>query len=376
MAEDDSQERTEEATPKRKEDMKKKGSVLRSKELNNLVILWTAAASFLIFGGQLARVLADIMYRMFSVSRDTIFNEEAMEEILVQTIVDCLTAVAPMLLLLILAVLLGPLMLGGWTMAPSNFIPKLERLDPIKGLQKIFSLKAIAELIKSALKIVLIIGLGSFLMWVFFDEFLMLANKPLIQAMGDSLYWLVFLFFCISSTLAVVTAVDIPFQVHEFTKESKMTKQEVKDEFKETEGRPEVKSQIQKMQRQMSRQRMMQALEEADVIITNPTHFAVALKYNAGMSAPKLVAKGQDLMAHKIRDKGKELSIPIVELPPLARALYFSTELDEEIPYGLYKAVAKVLAYIHQLAMYRRGRATRPKDMKDNDVDIPTEYER
>lgn len=371
---EDSQERTEEATPKRKQELKQKGQVVRSKELNTMLNLMGAGIALLVFGHVLCDSMVELMTKLYTLERTAFFDKQAMIRVVEFAGEVSIKGMLPVLIISFIAILIGPSMLGGWSFSGDQIKPKLERLDFIKGIKKMFSIKGFVELIKSILKVILVVGVSAFLLWLFFDNFMLLIKKSPFEAMADSVSWVLYMFLAVSSSLVLVTLIDVPFQIFDHAKQSKMTKQQVKDEHKETEGRPEVKSKIQRMQREMARRRMMDEVAQADVVITNPTHYAVALKYDESMRAPKLVAKGLDIMAERIKEKASEANVPIVSLPPLARAVYFSTELDEEVPHGLYKAVAKVLAYIYQLRQYQRGKMKKPVEPKE--VEIPEEYQR
>lgn len=371
---EDAQERTEEATPKRKQELKSKGQTVRSKELLTMLNLFGAGFGLIVAGHYMVGKMQFLTTTLYTLEKEAFFDHNMLYQVCEFTMHQLVWMLLPFLFIVFVAILLGPTLLGGWVFSKEQITPKLERLDPIKGIMKILSVKGLVELIKSILKIILVTGFCAILMWLLFDDFMRLAQLPLFDAMTQSLYWVLALFLAVSSATIVIAVIDVPFQMYDHAKQSKMTKQQVKDEYKETEGRPEVKSKIKSLQRQFARNRMMDAVPEADVIITNPTHFAVALKYNEGMAAPKLVAKGMDLIAERIKEKGAEANVPIVSIPPLARAIYFSTELEDEIPHGLYKAVAKVLAYIYQLRQYKRGK--QPKPRLPEDVEIPEELQR
>lgn len=371
---EDAQERTEEATPKRKQEMRQKGQTIRSKELLTMLNLFGAGVGLIVMGSWMMNHFVELISTLYTLEGDAFFDKKTIFKVCEYTVTQLINILWPFLLIVFVAICLGPSMLGGWVFSGQQITPKLERLDPIKGLKKMVSMKGFVELIKSILKILLVTGICAVLMWALFEEFMKLGQMPLMEGVSHSLGWVLFIFMTASSATIIITLIDIPFQIFDFSKQSKMTKQQVKDEFKETEGRPEVKSKIRSLQRQMAKMRMMDEVAKADVVITNPTHYAVALKYNESMSAPILVAKGMDLVAARIRDKAQEHDIPLVSLPPLARAIYFSTELEDEVPNGLYKAVAKVLAYIYQLRQYKRGKSSKPKLPKE--LDIPDEFQR
>ena len=352
MAEEnqDGQEKTEQPTPKRFQDAKEKGQVPRSRELNTAMIMIMAAFGMTVFGSYMGYGLVGVMESAFQPQREQIFDSAAVFDLLRGYIGRGLLILLPFALLMLLVALATPALMGGWAFSGKALLPKLEKLDPIKGLGRMFGPKALVELGKALAKVLVVGGVGVLLMWSFQDDFRSLTSIGLTAgiALGAKLFF--FAFFALSSALLLVAAVDVPYQLYEHNKKLKMTKQEVKDEFKQTEGKPEVKGRIRQLQQQIAQGRMMERVPEADVIVTNPTHYSVALKYDQlKMGAPKVLAKGAGEIALRIRERAKEHRIPVFEAPPLARALYFTTELEQEVPNGLYLAVAQVLAYVYQL---------------------------
>lgn len=344
------QERTEEPTPKRRQEAREKGQVPRSRELNTTLIMLAAALGLYVFGGYMGNGLYDVVDSHFRFERELAFDPLAPVRLLQQAIGRGLLVVAPFALLMVVVAIGSSVLLGGWSFSPQAMAPKLEKLNPIKGLQRMFSLRAIMELIKALAKVTVVGGVGVLVLYNFQDDFLTLAGASLETGIALGIKLFFWAFVLLSLALALVAAVDVPYQLWDNTKKMRMTKQEVKDEFKETEGKPEVKGRIRQLQREMSRGRMLEQVPQADVVVTNPTHFAVALKYDQlKMGAPRVVAKGTQLMAARIRELALENKVPLFEAPPLARALYHTTEIDHEIPDGLYLAVAQVLAYIYQL---------------------------
>ena len=238
-----------------------------------------------------------------------------------------------------------------------------------------FSLKALVELLKGLAKFLVVGSLCVLVLLTQEKDLLSLANEDVVAAMGHGMQILGWAFLLMASTTLLITAVDVPYQLYDYQQKLKMTLQEVKDEMKNTEGKPEVKGRIRQLQREISQRRMMSEVPQADVVITNPEHYAVALKYAEDeRAAPVVVAKGVDRVALKIREIAKEHDVPIVTAPPLARAIYFNAELDAEIPEGLYVAVAQILAYVYQLREYQRRRGPRPSDL--GDLPIPDELRR
>lgn len=359
---EDSQERTEEATPKRQQESKEKGIVARSKDFNTMLLLIFAGIGFLCFGNMIAVDCLKIFTIAFGAQDVNVLENQAMFIILREAGVLGISVLTPFLILCVVACFLGPLLVGNINFSIQNIGLKFDRLDPIKGLSKIFSMKSMMELVKSILKLVLVSAFSLILFYMFFEEILYLSQPTVTIAVVKFFNIVEFSFFILCSSLVIISMIDVPFQIYEHHKQIKMTKQEVKDELKESDVRPEIKNKLLKIQRDISRQRMMSNVPEADVIITNPTHFAVAIKYDdKKMKAPKLLAKGADNIAEKIRQIAKHHEIPVLQIPMLSRAIYYNTEIDQEIPSRLYVACAQVLAYVYKLKMFKKGKAPKPK---------------
>ncbi len=355
MAENqDGQEKSEQPTAKRLNDAKRKGQVARSKELNTMAITLIGVIFLAMTSGQLGGGLQDLMKTSFTLSREEIFDIGTLFTHLSAAMQGAFILLVPFFGLMIVVAIGSSIALGGFSVSAEAMTPKLSKLSPAKGLKRMFSAKALVELLKAMAKFVLIGGATAILLWNTLDSYLNLHGMEFQQALpklGSLIGWSVTL---LASTLIFIAAIDVPFQLWEHKRQLKMTKQEIRDEMKETDGRPEVKSRIRSLQREMAQRRMMEEVPKADVIVTNPTHYAVALSYDQeSMSAPKVVAKGADLVAANIRRIGLESDVPIVESPVLARAIYFHSELGEAIPAGLFLAVAKLLAYVFQLRVYR-----------------------
>ncbi|QYZ65070.1 MAG: flagellar biosynthesis protein FlhB [Gammaproteobacteria bacterium (ex Lamellibrachia satsuma)] len=355
MAENqDGQEKSEQPTAKRLNEAKRKGQVARSKELNTMAITLIGVIFLATTSNQLGGGLQALMKTSFTLSRDEIFDIGTLFTHLSAAMQGAFILLVPFFVLMIVVAIASSIALGGFSISAEALTPKLSKLSPAKGLKRMFSAKALVELLKAMAKFVLIGGATAILLWNTLDSYLNLHGMEFQQALpklGSLIGWSVTL---IASTLILIAAIDVPFQLWEHKRQLKMTKQEIRDEMKETDGRPEVKSRIRSLQREMAQRRMMEEVPKADVIVTNPTHYAVALRYDQGsMSAPKVVAKGADLVAANIRRIGLESDVPIVESPVLARAIYFHSELGEAIPAGLFLAVAKLLAYVFQLRVYR-----------------------
>ncbi|WP_350579954.1 flagellar biosynthesis protein FlhB [Pseudomonas sp. HY2-MNA-CIBAN-0224] len=376
MAESESgADKTEDPTEKRKKDSREKGEIARSKELNTLAIMLAGSAGLLIFGGALAEDLMEVMRYNFSISRETLYNTDSMAAFLLHSGKIALIALQPVLITLLIAAIVGPIALGGWLFAAGSLAPKFSRMNPLAGLKRMFSAKALVELLKALAKFFIILIVALLVLKSDIDDLLRIAHEPLelavvhsLQVVGWSALWM-------ACGLILIAAVDVPVQLWESHKKLLMTKQEVRDEHKDQEGRPEVKQRIRQVQREMSQRRMMSAIPDADVIITNPTHYAVALKYDPEKGgAPMLLAKGSDFLALKIREIGAKHNILLLESPALARSIYHSTELEQEIPAGLYLAVAQVLAYVYQIRQHQAGKGKRPDPLKD--LPIPPDLRR
>ena len=372
MAVDTGQERTEQPTPKRLREAREKGQVPRSKELNSMSLLMAAAGGFLLMGESLLSGMRDIMSRGLSIEHARTIDKQVIVETLGSMLMQSLGVIAPILVLLTVVVIMTPLGLGGWSFSTKAISFKWEKIDPIKGIGRIFALRGLMELVKVLAKFALVAGISAAILLSMVHEILELGTESLQSALAHVANLCGWSFLASSSVLIIIAAVDVPFQLWQHRKQLRMTKQEVKDEAKETEGRPEVKAKIRSMQQQLSQRRMMEAVPQADVVITNPTHYAVALRYDQfSMGAPVLVAKGVDLVAARIRMLADQHGVAIVEAPPLARALYASTELNHEIPAGLYVAVANVLSYVYQLNA--AGVNDEPPEAPD-ELPIPDEW--
>ncbi|BAN49717.1 flagellar biosynthesis protein FlhB [Metapseudomonas resinovorans] len=376
MAESESgADKSEEPTGKRMQEAREKGQIARSRELNTLVVTLAGAGGVLATGGGVADMMMKMMRSNFSLSREVLMDERSMGIWLLLSGKMALDAVMPLLITLLVVSIAGPISLGGWLFSTEALMPKFSRMNPLSGLKRMFSLHSLAELLKALAKFALILMVALAVLNSDRDDLLAIGHEPLemailhsVQVVGWSAVWL-------ACGLILIAAVDVPFQLWDNKQKLMMTKQEVRDEYKDSEGKPEVKSRIRRLQREMAERRMMAAVPEADVVITNPTHFAVALKYDAEKGgAPMLLAKGNDFTALKIREIAQENKVTVLESPALARAVYYSTELDQEIPAGLYLAVAQVLAYVYQLKQFRAGRGKRPTPL--NDLPIPADLRR
>ena len=375
MAQDDGQERTQEATPKREREAREKGQIARSRELNNVVMLVGSAAAFMLMGSNMLAGLESILDYSLQPSRQQIFDEKQMIAMLGNIVEEALLMLAPFFGLTILIALIAPTLIGGWSFSVQALGFKWEKMDPIKGLKRVLGPQGAMELVKAFAKFMVVLSVAVLMFWLYTDEILALGGESLQSALAHAGELVVWCFMIASSALIVIALVDVPFQIWNHSKQMKMTFQEVKDEFKDTEGKPEVKRKIREVQMEMSRRRMMADVPQADVIVTNPTHYSVALRYDpASMPAPVMIAKGADLIAFEIRRVATDSKVPILESPALSRAIYYSTEIGDEVPEGLYKAVALILAHVYGLKKKRKRYSSKPVAMPN--VPIPEAYRR
>lgn len=366
-----SQERTEQPTAKRKEDSRKKGQVPRSKELNTMLSLVIGALALLMLGDTIATSFASLFESAFSFDRELAYDKELLAVRLIGLITSSVLILTPFFAVMIVGAFAGPLLMGGWSFSVSTMAFKLDKLSPAKGIKRVFSAKGLLELLKTLFKFILLSGATILLFSLLLEEILALGSWAPERAFIESVTLLQWGLLVISSTMVFIVVFDVPFELWNHNKQLKMTLQEVKDEMKETDGRPEVKARIRALQREASQRRMMEDVPTADVVITNPTHFAVALKYESKAgSAPVVLAKGRGVIALNIRSVATDNNVAIFSAPPLARALYSSAEIGEEIPQNLYLAVAKVLAYVYQLS----GAGDAVSSSPPQDIPIPDEY--
>lgn len=350
MAEMDFQERTEQATPKRQEESRRKGQVARSRELNIAAVLLAGAGVLIATRSHYGIALEDLMRRGLTIDPAALDHPETMMTAFAETSLQALSIFTPLLVVLALAAVGGALAVGGWVFSAEQFTPKWSRLDPVQGIKRVFSMRGLMEVAKALAKGGVIGGCAVFyLLWVQADV-ITLGLEPLRTALADAGAMIAITLVICSFGMLLVALADAPFQLWTHNKELRMTRQEIRDELKETEGRPEVKSRIRSLQQQLANRRMLREVPTADVVVTNPTHFAVALRYVDGrMRAPIVVAKGVDHMAARIRDIAARNRVALFEAPLLARALYWTTNVNQEIPGPLYLAVAQVLTYVFRI---------------------------
>lgn len=355
MADEQQQDRTEQATPKRREDARKKGDVPRSRELTMTGVMLSGASFILFLSAPIASKLVGQFAGGLSIDRQRIFDTDFLPAALAQATMDAAWTMTPFAIVLLIAVFASATLIGGWSFSMKAAAFKAKRMNPISGIKRIFSANSLMELLKALAKFGIIAAIAITWLWYSVDDVLMLGQQSIGVAVRNAMEICGISLLVTSAGLIFIAMVDVPFQLWNYQKKLKMTRTEVRDEFKETEGRPEVKSRIRMLQQKIATRRMLQDVPTADVVITNPTHYSVALKYDDTASgAPRVVAKGKDLIAAKIREIADENRVPIFSAPPLARALFRSTKLGQEIPAGLYTAVAQVLAYIFQIREIRR----------------------
>jgi flagellar biosynthetic protein FlhB len=372
MAEGSDLEKTERPTGRRIEQAREKGQVPHSRELGSFLVLIVAASAFWLLGGWFAERFMALMRK--GLSFDPVFAREPQLAVarLGDLGFDAFVSFSPLVLALIVAALIPPFVMNAWVFSTKALMPSLSRMNPIAGVSRMFSWNSLMELFKAVLKAGLIGGVAVLLIWREWQDIFSLLAQPLDSGLAAAGRLLAFTFLILVATMSIIVAADVPFQIWQYYDKLKMTKDEVKQEMKEIDGNPMVKGRIRSLQRQAARRRMMAAVPQADVIVTNPTHYAVALSYKAGMSAPKVLAKGMGVIAQKIRALGEAHGVPLLEAPPLARALYRHTEVDDLIPAALYAAVAEVLAYVHQLNHWRQTGGNQPAPPRD--MDVPPEF--
>jgi flagellar biosynthetic protein FlhB len=370
---DSSAEKSQEPTQKRMDSAREDGDIARSKELNTTAILLGGTAAVIAFGGVLAAGLSRIMEHNFVLDRAAFFDTSAMIKQLSDSVMTGFVSLLPVFAVLLLLAFLAPIALGGWNFSIKSIAPKASRMSPLSGLGRMFGTNALVELFKAVAKVIVVAALALLILYINTGAILATQHESVLPAMVDSVDLIAWSVLWMSCAMILISMVDIPFQIHQHTQKLRMTMQQVKDEMKDSEGRPEVKQRIRQLQYEMSQNRMMSDVPDADVIITNPEHYAVALRYDQSKEdAPIMLAKGADFVAQKIREIGKEHQIPIVSSPALARAIFFNTKVGEEIPGGLYVAVAQVLAYLHQLKQFARGQVKKRPVLR-SDITIPDE---
>ncbi|MBU0688027.1 MAG: flagellar type III secretion system protein FlhB [Gammaproteobacteria bacterium] len=362
MADQDSDlEKTESPSQRKLDKAREDGQVARSRELSTFMGLVASGAGLWMMGEMLGQGMLRLFHNGLTLDRALAFNIELMLPRLRDLFMDITLVFVPFLGLLVLVALFSPMLMSGWLFSTKALQPKFSKLNPFSGIKRMFSANSAIELLKALGKASLVGGIGAWVVWSNRDEVLQLVSEPVVSSiphLNNMIWWS---YAAIVAGMLLIVIIDVPFQLYEHTKKLKMTKEEVRRESKETEGDPQVKGRIRSMQREIARRRMMSEIPTADVVVTNPTHYSVALKYSEDkMRAPIVVAKGSHLLAAKIKEIAKEHNVPILEAPPLARALHKHSELGAPIPEALYTAVAEVLAYVYQLRRYKKQGGAKP----------------
>ena len=343
-------ERTEEPSQRRLQEARERGQIPRSRELTNFATMIGGSAALVAIGGTVAAHLSQLMRRSLSIDEKSLRTTDSMATSLGDACISAVTAVLPVFGALICMVLLASVVLGGWNFSSKALTPDFSRLSPLSGIKRLFGLHGLSELAKALLKCLVVSAVCAAIVSSIFGDVLALGRMAPRAAISRGAGLLSWAFVWLCASLALVAIVDVPLQIFQFKRGLRMTRQELRDESKEMDGRPETKQRIRQMQQTLARRRMMHKVPAADVLIVNPTHFAVALKYDPKkMRAPVVLAKGVDLVAQNIRRIAEEHRVPVFESPKLARALYRSTDLNKEIPSGLYVAVAQILSYIFRV---------------------------
>ena len=361
MSDESDAEKTEPASQKKIDDARKEGDVPRSRELATFTVLMTSGIGLWTFGGSLVRQLSATLVSGLSLDREQIYNPDVLINRVATDIGSVLIACLPLAFAIMVVALASPLLIGGWLFSAKSFMPNFGKLNPIKGLGNMVSKNALVELFKALGKTLVVGVVAWFVVMSEKDAVVALALEPLLAGSVHvgNLVGTAFLFMV--GGLGLIAAIDGPYQMWHYADKLKMTRQEMIQEAKESDGNPQMKAKVRQMQREMSKRRMMADVPTADVVVTNPTHYAVALKYTDGQGgAPRVVAKGSDEVAAKIRELAKENKVALLEAPALARALHKHTEIGDEIPEALYAAVAEVLAYVFQLRTYKAAGGNYP----------------
>ncbi len=375
MAEASGEEKNQPASERRLRQARENGDIPRSREVATFVVLMTAGAGLWMMGGGMVDKLSTALHNGLALDRDQIHNPALMSERILADVLNVLLACLPLAGAIMLMMLASPLVIGGWNFSAKAFVPKFGKLNPLNGLGNMVSKNALVELVKAVAKTLLV----GFVAWIVImgqkDALIGLAVEPLGTGTAHLGSLLAKAFLVMVGSLGAIALLDGPYQMWHYANKLKMTRQEVIQESKESDGNPQIKGKIRQLQREMARKRMMANVPTADVVVTNPTHFAVALKYAEGQrGAPRVVAKGTDEVAAKIRELAREHKVALLEAPALARALYKHTDIDDEIPEALYAAVAEVLAYVYQLRAYGKGTTTQYPD-RPSRLPVPPEMD-
>jgi flagellar biosynthetic protein FlhB len=364
MAEESQDDKTEEPTARRLEKAKEDGQVLRSQDMTIAAVTVSVIAALYLGGFWMGPRFVETFTGALTIPANYVFEPNLALNRLSILAMDSFVTVVPVFALAVVAAIGSATALGGFVFSAKAFAPKASKLNPIKGMSRIFGLKALVELTKSLLKFSLVAGIGGAYLYFNFDSIMSIGDMPIDGAIAQSVETVLLGALVATVALVLIALIDVPYQRYEFIKKLKMTKQEIKDEMKDIEGQPEVRQRIRAKQREMAQQRQLDDVPSADVVVTNPQHFAVALVYEMDKEeAPRVVARGKNFMAKKIREKAGESGVEIFEAPLLARALYFTSDVGMYIPQGLFHAVAQVIAYVYSLNSVAPGgqKMTKPK---------------
>lgn len=370
----DNDDKTEQPTGKKIADARNKGQVPRSKEAGTFFVLIGGVLSLWAFSTPLGTGLRQIIFNSFSLTRDQIYSQEEFRRIFVQNILSIAIPIVGIAFCVFVLAIIGNIMIGGYNFSQEALKPKFNKLNPVTGIGRIFSLNSIIELVKGIFKVVFIASFCYFALSGRIHEVMGLSYIDPHAGIKRAISLLFQFMVIVVCAMLPIIMIDVPYQKWHYLKQLRMSKQEVKDEYKDTEGNPQIKGKIKQLQFQMAARRMMQEVPAADVVVTNPTHFAVAVKYDPeGETAPLVVAKGVDEIAEKIKEIARESGVPVIPIPPLARSLYYTTDLNKEIPRGLFKAVASLLAWVMGMKAFKEGKTRqRPRDL-DKNLPIPEE---
>ncbi|MEI7968414.1 MAG: flagellar biosynthesis protein FlhB [Betaproteobacteria bacterium] len=374
MAEDSDLERTEPASQRRLDEARSRGQIPRSPELATFAVLLAGGASMLFLGSELVHGLETMMVDGLTLDRGAAFGADAMTSRLRDAVQHVLLSFAPYLAVLVLIALLAPMLVSGWVFSVEAIGPQFSRLNLASGLGRMFSTHGLVELGKALAKTAVIGGVAALAVINKLDIILGLASEPVTVAIAHLGHMLLTTFMSVVGAMALIVAIDVPFQIWNHHRQLRMTKEEARKEYRESEGDPQIKARIRQLQREQASRRMMSEVPKADVVVTNPTHFAVALRYREGsMRAPMVVAKGADRVAERIMSLAEENAVPVLRAAPLARALHAHAELGREIPASLYTAVAEVLAYVYQLSRYEQFGGEPPE--APGEIPVPPELD-
>jgi len=374
MAEESDLEKTEPASERRLEKAREEGNVARSRELTTLVMLSTAIGGLWFTAESLGGTLGAAMRRGLQFERGIAYEPQQMLARTAWMAMQTLLAMAPLFAMMVVAAVVAPMMLGGWLLSGKAVSPNFGKLDPLAGIARMFSTQSLAELVKALAKSLLIGGVAYLVIMDDLEHVMALLGQPESTALPHTIMLVGRSCALIAAALVLVALVDVPWQLWSYSKKLRMSREDVRQEHKESEGDPHIKAQIRRQQQAIAKRRMMAEVPKADLVVTNPTHFAVALKYiDGGMRAPRVVAKGTDLVAQRIREIAADNKVAILEAPPLTRALYKHTRLGDEIPSGLYTAVAEVLAWVYQLKRWKSEGGEAPR--RPTDVAVPDELQ-